>query len=165
MQQRTLEPFIGSRSSGKVPIPLGSDWKPYESVRDGVVQTTLDAFFGRPPVQVQQRHGCARRESSSDDDAPLVKRRRFMDDEAVEVSDDSEINDSDEDDDSFVVTDHDSDVGANCVTKRQQAAELRHAVASLRSRRQFLNNAQCPQCHLLMRHVIEFINTLSSFMQ
>ena len=110
------------------------------------------------------------RQSKADDDddvvfvncsRPLVKRRRHQDDEAEESSDRSP--DEDEDD-SFICTDHDSQVSddGRSYICRTETADWSSIITGLRNRRQFMQVDKCPNCAKYVRYLAKYVQKLST---
>lgn len=121
-------------------------------------QRTLLGYFGVARPDGPKKRRIIVVDSSSDDDEPLVQRSAFVDDEAVE----SEHGDgSGDDDDSFVVDDHVSAISSNDSVPEHVEA-LRSVVASLRNRRRFMRNDDCPQCVMTLQILVRFIDKVAA---
>ena len=122
------------------------------------MQRTLDGYFGQRRHDGSLKHDIVV-QPASDDDAPLVQRSVYMNDEAMEVSGSDFVSSGDDDDDSFVVDDHHSDSGDGSSGAMD---DMRNVIASLRSRRRYMSNADCPKCAIMLRAIEAFMDKISA---
>jgi hypothetical protein len=131
---------------------------------------SVHADVASPTRQFSRDSAAILRQSKADDDddvvfvncsRPLVKRRRHQDDEAEESSDRSP--DEDEDD-SFICTDHDSQVSDDGRSHicRTETADWSSIISRLRNRRQFMQVEKCPNCAKFVRYLAKYVQKLST---
>ena len=131
-----------------------------------MAQSKIDHFFGQSRGNANTKGVGIGGGAPSDDDAPMIppgfriiaasdilahrsaKRSKF-EGEAEECSDDDDASSAS---DSFVVSDHASDVTGSSSPEAQDS--LREICACLRNRKKFLH---CPQCLRLVRVILRFL--------